>query len=114
MLFTNARDWGELLGVANGSITANVATRKAANSVVALFSRSEMFDATTTQKWNRLNLMLDDLIAANVITTASKNAIAALRVLVRPLWFKFGREVDFNDVQIARNNEVAALRALSG
>jgi hypothetical protein len=115
MLFTNARDWGELCLVAEGSINATVAVKKAARSVKALFELpSGMFDATTNQKWTRFNTMLDDLIAGNVITNASKTAIAALRVLVRPLWFKFGREVDFNDVLTARNNNVAALRGLSG
>ena len=63
---------------------------------------SGLFNATVNQKWTRFNAMLDDLIAANVITAASKTAIAALRVLVRPLWFKFGREVDYADIAVAR------------
>ena len=118
MLFTTSRDWGELVGVVNGTITANAATKKAANSVYELFrTGAEMFDATTTQKWNRFNAMLDDLITANIITAASKTAIATLRIISRPLWYKFGRTVDSSDVTAARNMTLAqaqALRAAGG
>ena len=113
MLFTTSRDWGELVGVVNGTITANPATKKAANSVYELFRPgAEMFDATTTQKWTRFNAMLDDLIAATIITVASKTAITALRLIVRPLWYPFGREVEPPDVAFARVTPLAQLQAM--
>lgn len=105
LVFTAIGDWGNICGVADGVITAGVstATRLRCISVRELFIRSPIFRATDDAQWASFLVAVDALITDARMSAAGRAALVALRTRTRPLWAKFGgRELDFNDITMAR------------
>lgn len=108
LIETNALDWGELIGVAEGSITPSTqaaAKRKRCITIRELLdTQSPLEVATNEALWTRVTNILTDLVTDSIITNAGKNAFMALRNKTQPLWMKFdsSRPVEWSDVRAAR------------
>ena len=106
LLFTAAGDWGNIVGVAEGVITAGISIpeRVRAISIREAFrgGMNDMFAATNDTYWTQLMVAVDAIIP-EIMSAAGKANLQALRLKTLPLWQKFeNRPIEWSDVQAAR------------
>lgn len=106
-IYTVAYDWGELVGIVNGAITASQIKKKRATTFHELLNTQSPIEVAATDAagaawWAFIQTLLTEMVADGTITTPGRAAFEALRLRLVPLWQKFGdRELDYNDILIA-------------
>jgi hypothetical protein len=109
LIFTTAGDWGRVVGIADGVITAGIsqATRIRAISLRELFrgGMNDFYDSSIVTRWNKLITAIDALIIDTVLTQESKTEIIALghpTVLLTSTW-GWPNGIDVSEIAVARN-----------
>ena len=108
-------DWGWMAGVASGKITsanasgggavavANTApwtTWRTAQTLVDLFKSGMVIDMTVQANVDAMTTALNTLVTANVITSASRSALAALASVATPWWQVRGWSQQLTEAEI--------------
>lgn len=103
LLWSSNRDWGSVVSISDGIVTAGVSveTRKLAINVREAMKLPEV-PALNTTVWTALLADIDALVTASRMSAGGKAALVALRVNIQKLWMLFGREVEPIDVTNAR------------
>ncbi len=104
LIRTAAYDWGELVGVATGAITAGQLKRKRCITFSELINTETPIEVADDDGWWAFIVnLLAEMVGDGVITTQGKAAFEALRVRQDPFWQFFGhRELEFSDIAAAR------------
>lgn len=106
LIRTAAYDWGELVGIAEGAITAGQLKRKRCITFKELLNTQTPLEVADDDGWWAFIVqLLAEMVTDTVITTAGKNAFEALRLISRPFWEFFGhRELEWSDIAAARDS----------
>lgn len=100
LIFTTNNDWGKLIGVADGWITAGVtaAIRLRAAQMRELFLTDAPFDTAKAAQYTQLLAAVDQLITDGIMSGGGKSALTALASTTRRPW----ADVTQYDVWVAR------------
>jgi hypothetical protein len=104
LINTDNLDWGELVGVAEGVISATAPKRKRAITLRELLNTVTPLEVGADDAWwSRITSLLALLVTDGILSVAGRTAFEALRVRQDPFWQFFGhRELEYSDVAAAR------------